>query len=306
METLDAAGSTAGRTAGGDGRDAAGANAAARVSADFETASVRRWFRSRGIGDVVLGFSGGIDSTVTALLLAEAGLTVHLISAEAPNQRYASRLGGPAGAETLAAAHSGIRPRRITFQYPFPLDAAHREANEAALPVLRVAVLYGVAAELRVRGTHCVVAGTVNFSEAAFLGFWGKASDGALDVYPISHLSKADVYALGRVLRAPEAAMAAPPSGDLLFEDTDDARMIGATYDEIEDLISAAEACGDVPAVMSRAASPSRVAANIVRNAFKYELPFPGFHLSDRLEGFRTCFYPNVLEAARCMTSPGS
>jgi len=128
------------------------------------------------------------------------------------------------------------------------------------------------------------------------LGFWGKASDGAQDFYPISHLSKIEVYELARELGAPPEIMDAVPSGDLLFARTNDHKMIGATYDQIESILLHAEGKSDylLRRGMKNVDNPRVFADNIIRNSFKYLLPFPGFHLYDRLETFRRTAYPAI------------
>ena len=267
--------------------------------------AVQRWFAERSLTDAVVGYSGGIDSTVVALLLNAAGVRVHLVVAEAPNQRYASPAGGEAGACALRVSFGLESVVRRAFNHA---DGERDPAfHEAALPIMRNALFYGRAATLRSQGRAAVVVGTTNLSEGAYLGFWGKASDAAQDVYPISHLTKGQVYDLARCLGAPAAALGAPPSGDLLFASSDDHRMIGATYPQIDRVIHAAEADGE-DLLMSFLAVDDlpRFVRSITRNSFKYQLPFPGFHLCSRLETFRRKSYPAVLQLAHelaCSTS---
>lgn len=265
---------------------------------------VQNWFRANNITDAVVGYSGGIDSTVTALVLDAAGIKVHLVVAEAPNQKYSSPLGGAWGAEQIHQRFELQSCKAYSFEYPVATQPTNvSAANEAALPILRNAVFYARAAELRAEGRAVVVAGTANFSEAAFLGFWGKASDGAQDVYPITHLSKAEVYDVAREFKVPNAIMEATPSGDLLFEDTNDFKMIGATYSEIQNIIDVVEddVCDyqTVFNTVAAVANPKLLADNILRNRFKYLLPFPGFHVDDRLERFRKYYYNDILTAAK-------
>ena len=172
---------------------------------------------------------------------------------------------------------------------------------EAYAPIARNAIFYGVAASERANGRSPVVVGTANFSEAAFLGFWGKASDGAQDFYPISHLDKMEVYELARLLNAPPEVINAIPSGDLLFTKTNDLEMIGATYEQIEAIIWCLDTGHKLTlnTQMKKVIDPEKFANNIVRNSFKYDLPFPGVHVYSRLEDFRQRSYGTILQAAR-------
>lgn len=263
----------------------------------------QRWLQQRHISDVVVGYSGGIDSALTTVLLGKCGLQVHLVIAESPNQKYSSTMGGVEGARALIE-ESRLKAsiHELHYNFMFKDDAA----NEAAAPIQRVAGFYGICARLRADGRNAIVIGTANFDEAAYLGFWGKASDAAQDFYPISHLHKSKVYSLAKQLSVPAAILNAIPSGDLLFCQTNDQEMIGATYDQIEAISTLLESNmpeRELKKLFLSVSSPIRFCKQIVSNRFKYDLPFSGFHLSDRLEVFRTNCYPAVLQIANSMVS---
>jgi NAD+ synthetase len=254
------------------------------------------WFRTRGITDAVVGYSGGLDSSTTAALISSTGVNLHLVVAEAPHQKYSSPFGGAIGAAQFAKnCHKDVKVYHIPYSFTFTENAA----NEAAAPIQRVAIFYGITAQLREDGKKAVVVGTANFDEAAYLGFWGKASDGNQDFYPISHLHKSEVEFLARYLEIPDEIINAVPSGDLLFQNTNDLKMTGAKYADIEAISRAMEESKSPTIVFEliRSVSDPKIFCQQIRqNNFKYKLSFNGFHLSSRLEEFRQNQYGKLLE----------
>jgi NAD+ synthase (glutamine-hydrolysing) len=78
-----------------------------------------------------------------------------------------------------------------------------------------------------------VVVGTTNRSEGAYIGFFGKASDGMVDIQPIYDIHKSEVYQVAKLLGVPQNIIDATPSGDV-FDGRVDEQMIGASYDFLE------------------------------------------------------------------------
>ena len=266
---------------------------------------VRQWFDERNLDHAVVGFSGGIDSSMTAALLHSAGIGVTLVLALKPNQRRESNF----DVYEFIKLYDGMESAVLFFDMPLidkGFNSLHLSdaANEAALPIMRNACFYGIAAQLRKEGKRPVCVGTANFDEAAYLGFWGKASDGAQDFYPISHLHKWEVKNYAVELGVPEEIIKATPSGDLQWSgDLNDLKMIGATYDQIEGLAKLIDkpkfpSISEVIDYFMSVDDPTKFIDNIQRNRHKYEIPFGQKHLSDKLERFRKQCYPIISAAA--------
>ena len=188
----------------------------------------RRWLveflrdevrRRRGFEKVVIGLSGGVDSSLVAYLAAEALGAGDVIGVRMPYrtsspeslehaQLVIDRLGIEARTVDITAAVDGLasaiggghepgrlgnimaRARMITL---FDLSAAER-----ALPV-----------------------GTGNKTER-LLGYFTWHADDSPPVNPIGDLFKTQVWALARHLQVPEVIVSKPASADLIHGQTDE------------------------------------------------------------------------------------
>jgi NAD+ synthase (glutamine-hydrolysing) len=75
--------------------------------------------------------------------------------------------------------------------------------------------------------------GTNNKDEGAYLGYFGKASDGMVDLQMISDIHKSEVYLLANDMNIPKEIINAVPSGDMYDARTDE-QVFGAPYDFVE------------------------------------------------------------------------
>ncbi len=96
---------------------------------------------------------------------------------------------------------------------------------------LRMTALYGIANHL-----NYLVVGTDNAAEL-FTGYFTKYGDGGVDLIPLAHWSKRDVFAAGKYLGVPASVLAKAPSAGLFSGQTDEGEM-GVDYDAIDDLLA--------------------------------------------------------------------
>jgi len=96
-----------------------------------------------------------------------------------------------------------VKEKRLSINDWFQISAAQNIKQRT-----RMINLY-YSAEKR----NYLVAGTTNRTEL-LLGFYVKYGDGGVDIEPISHLYKSQVYKLGEYLNVPKEIMERPPSPD--------------------------------------------------------------------------------------------
>ncbi|MFF2045720.1 ammonia-dependent NAD(+) synthetase [Kitasatospora sp. NPDC058170] len=205
---------------------------------------------STGLRSLVLGISGGVDSTTAGRLCQLAVERVRAAGHEATF--FAMRLpyGAQADEKDAQLALEFIRPDRVlTVDVKAASDAA-LEASLAGGTVFRdahhqdfvqgnIKARQRMIAQYAVAGAHDgLVVGTDHAAEAVS-GFFTKFGDGAADVVPLTGLTKRRVRAVSQVLGAPSELTHKTPTADLetLDPGKPDEDALGVTYDDIDDFL---------------------------------------------------------------------
>ena len=185
---------------------------------------IRRFFEKNGPGcNAVIGISGGKDSSVTAALCVEALGKDRVIGVLMPNGEQKD-----IDMAKLLVNHLGIRHFIVNIKdavdgvknsIPFELS----EQSRINLPPrIRMATLYAVS-----QSNNGRVANTCNLSED-WVGYSTRYGDSVGDFSPCSHLTVAEVKAIGRVLGLPEVLIEKKPSDGLCGKTDED--NLGFTY----------------------------------------------------------------------------
>jgi len=204
-----------------------------------------RWIEEQvtraGCRGAVFGMSGGIDSSVLAVLCQRAfpqnTLGVLMPCHSHPEDRaHALLLAEKFGIPTEEVVLDNIYDVLLrTFPDCAASDEAKRLARANLKVRLRMVTLYYLANQLRY-----VVAGSSNRSEIT-VGYFTKYGDGGVDLMPLGNLVKAQVRELARFLEIPAAIIAKPPSAGLWQGQTDEAEM-GLSYEELDNYILTGQA----------------------------------------------------------------
>ncbi|MCK8828509.1 NAD+ synthase [Natroniella acetigena] len=207
----------------------------------------------------VVGLSGGIDSSVTAVLAKKAfsdrmlGVIMPCVS-NFQDQKDAQLVAEQFGIETEIIDLTETYEKLIV-----KLDAKHDSKLALAniKPRLRMTTLYYYA-NLR----NSLVVGTDNRSELK-LGYFTKYGDGGIDLAPLGNLVKTEVKEVAKILGIPEQIISKPPSAGLWANQTDEAEL-GLSYEEIDRYILTGEADEKVQQVVEQLAA---------KNEHKLQLP---------------------------------
>ncbi len=196
------------------------------------------WFREvvsqTKVRGVVIGLSGGIDSSVVAFLAKKAlgekvlGVIMPCYSS-AIDEDYAR----------LIAKRLKIKIERVSLNAIYDsilgvLPGGKKMALANLKPRLRMLILYYFANNL-----NYLVAGTGNKSEV-LIGYFTKYGDGGCDILPLGDLLKTEVRELAEELRIPNGIIKRTPSAGLWENQTDEGE-IGITYEELDEAITAIE-----------------------------------------------------------------
>jgi len=231
-----------------------------------------------GARGLVVGMSGGIDSSLTAVLAREAfpestlGLVIPCHSAEV-DRRLALEVAEQFGIPTRVIDIGSIFDLLLkTVGQPQEGAEPVRMAEANLKPRLRMAVLYYHANTL-----NYLVCGTANKSEM-MLGYFTKNGDNAVDLMPLGALLKDEIRKLAEEVGLPREVIDRPPTAGL-WEGQTDERELGVSYEMIDDYLR-----GMVHGrkrIISRSEA-DRILDYITRSSHKRERPpvfVPGGHI---------------------------
>jgi NAD+ synthase len=196
------------------------------------TAFIRNEVHKVGVERVVVGLSGGVDSSVSAVLAAEAlgprhvlGIQMPYRTSSAESLSHADEVVACTGIETVRV---DITPQIDAYFERFPDADNMRRGNKMARE--RMTVLYDHSA-LR----QALVLGTSNKTEL-LLGYGTLYGDMASALNPLGDLYKTQVWALAAHIGVPESIVRKQPSADLWAGQTDEAEL-GFGYGEVDELL---------------------------------------------------------------------
>ena len=186
---------------------------------------------------LVIGISGGIDSSVSSTLSAMTGLKTIVVSMPIKQKKTQHDL-SLKHQQWLIKNFKNVEVHTLELDKLFEtfksslskFDNEHGMANSRAR--LRMTTLYQVSA-----ANKGIVVGTGNKIEDFGVGFYTKYGDGGVDISPIGDCKKTEVWELGRELKILNEIINAQPTDGLWVDGRTDEDQLGLSYKELEEAI---------------------------------------------------------------------
>jgi len=183
---------------------------------------------------LVVGISGGIDSSVTSTICALTGKKTIVLSMPI-KQIQAQQDLSLKHQVWLEGKFKNVKTHLIILDNVFKsfkvslseFDNEHGLANSRAR--LRMVTLYQVAAS-----NNGIVVGTGNKVEDFGVGFYTKYGDGGVDISPIADCTKSQVWEMGKNLGILKEIVEAQPTDGLWDDGRTDVNQLGMLYQELE------------------------------------------------------------------------
>ena len=184
---------------------------------------------------LVIGVSGGIDSSVVSAICAMTGKKTFAVSMPIKQIRQQHNL-SLMHQKWLRTKFKNVHTPVIELDNIFKnfkkklnkFNSVHGFANSRSR--LRMTTLYQIA-----QSNNGLVVGTGNKVEDFGVGFYTKYGDGGVDISPIADCTKNEVWEIGKELGILEDIINATPTDGLWDDGRTDENQMGLSYEQIEE-----------------------------------------------------------------------
>lgn len=211
---------------------------------------INDYFKTYKLNTAVVAVSGGVDSALVIALLKNASMVENsYLKNIVPVFMPAYNSNGVTGQYTafnraselclafgldLVELDLSTHSSKLSKSIQYLINIKSDDWSEGQLvPYLRTTSLYYFATLLTKNDQKAVIVGTTNADEGQYIGYFGKASDGLVDIQLISDIHKSEVYAISEFLGVPASIIDVEPTGDM-YDSRVDVDVFGFPYDFIE------------------------------------------------------------------------
>ena len=187
---------------------------------------------------LIIGISGGIDSSVSSTLSAMTGLKTIVLSMPIKQKSSQHDL-SLKHQEWLVKNFNNVEAQTINLDKLFETFESTLSSFDSELGLansrarLRMTTLYQVAA-----ANKGIVVGTGNKVEDFGVGFYTKYGDGGVDISPIADCNKTEVWEIGSALNILKEIIDAAPTDGLWDDGRTDEGQLGLKYAELEEAMN--------------------------------------------------------------------
>ena len=208
---------------------------------------IKGYARSAKIDTLVVGISGGIDSSVVSALCAETGLKTIVVQMPIrQNKTLNNRSSMQAGwllERYPNVTHMSMDLTPVFSAFEKKVDPycgieddtydTYKLASANSRARLRMMTLYQIA-----QCHNGLVVGTGNKVEDFGVGFFTKYGDGGVDISPIGDCKKTEVWDMGRELGLEQEIIDAAPTDGLWDDGRTDEGQLGMSYPDLERMMA--------------------------------------------------------------------
>jgi NAD+ synthase len=187
---------------------------------------------------LIIGISGGIDSSVSSTLSAMTGIKTIVLSMPIKQKSSQHDL-SLKHQEWLVKNFDNVEAHTLNLDKLFEkfestlsdFDSELGMANSRAR--IRMTTLYQVAA-----ANKGIVVGTGNKVEDFGVGFYTKYGDGGVDISPIADCNKSEVWEIGKSINILQEIIDVAPTDGLWDDGRTDEGQLGLKYEELEEAMN--------------------------------------------------------------------